>query len=53
MSSKNAEFGYYDKSKRVKSDYYATDPRALDYLLKYEVFDKNVWECACGGGELM
>lgn len=50
MSSKVAEFGYYDKKKRVKSDYYATDPQALDYLLKYETFNKNVWECACGGG---
>lgn len=52
MSSKVAEFGYYDKKKRVKSDYYATDPRALDYLLKYEKFDNKVWECACGGGNL-
>lgn len=37
---------------REENDYYATDPKAIDLLLKYEVFDKNIWECACGEGNL-
>lgn len=37
---------------RDQYDYYATDPIALIKLLKYESFNKNVWECACGEGHL-
>lgn len=37
---------------RALDDFYATDPTAIDYLLKYESFDRNVWECACGNGNL-
>jgi hypothetical protein len=37
---------------REKHDYYATEPKALELLLKLERFDTNVWECACGGGHL-
>ena len=37
---------------REENDYYATDPKAIDYLLRYEIFDKNIWECACGEGNL-
>lgn len=37
---------------RETNDYYATDPRAIKELLKYESFNKNVWECACGEGNL-
>lgn len=33
-------------------DYYATEPKALELLLKLETFSNNVWECACGGGHL-
>lgn len=33
-------------------DYYATDPKAIDVLLKVEQFDGKVWECACGEGHL-
>lgn len=33
------------------NDFYATEPKALVELLKYENF-KNVWECACGMGHL-
>lgn len=40
------------KEEREKYDYYATDPIAVDYLLKYEKFNKNVWECACGEGNI-
>ena len=35
---------------RVINDYYATDPNALEQLLKFEVFHEKVWEPACGGG---
>ena len=37
---------------RVNHDFYSTDPKAIDYLLKYEDFDENIWECACGNGNL-
>ena len=37
---------------RADNDYYSTDPRAIDYLLKYENFNGNIWECACGSGKL-
>ena len=37
---------------REPNDYYATDPRALKELLKYETFNNNIWECACGEGNL-
>lgn len=37
---------------REENDYYATDPKAIDELLRYEVFNKNIWECACGEGNL-
>lgn len=37
---------------REKNDYYATDPKALEALLKHETFTPYVWECACGEGHL-
>ncbi len=37
---------------REENDYYATDPKAIDLLLQHEVFDRNIWECACGEGNL-
>lgn len=33
-------------------DYYATDPKAVEELLKREKFTPLVWECACGGGHI-
>lgn len=33
---------------REINDYYATEPKAVEELLKLETFDKNIWECACG-----
>lgn len=33
-------------------DYYASPPEIIDHLLKYETFDNNIWECACGDGAL-
>lgn len=37
---------------REQNDYYATDPAAMRELLKYETFDLNIWEPACGEGNL-
>lgn len=37
---------------REKYDYYATDPRAVEELLKLEKFDRNIWEPACGEGHI-
>ena len=37
---------------REENDFYATDPRAMQDLLKYETFNKNIWEPACGEGNL-
>lgn len=37
---------------RQKEDYYATEPKAGELLLKEELFSKNIWECACGEGHL-
>ena len=36
--------------KRQEDDYYATAPRAIDDLLKFETFNHHIWECAVGGG---
>jgi len=41
----------HSENDREKYDYYATDPKALELLLKTETFEK-VWECACGEGSL-
>lgn len=37
---------------REQNDYYATEPKAMRLLLERETFNKNVWECACGEGNL-
>lgn len=37
---------------REQNDYYATEPKALELLLPFEVFTPYVWECACGEGHL-
>ena len=34
---------------REEDDFYATDPKAMELLLNEEQFNKNIWECACGG----
>ena len=39
----------HTENEREKNDYYATDPVAIDELLKKETLNYNVWECACGG----
>lgn len=40
-----------DKEREL-NDYYATDPIAIDKLLKVEKPNKNIWECACGENHL-
>ena len=37
---------------REKHDYYATDPTAIDDLLRVETFSNHIWECAVGQGHL-
>lgn len=37
---------------RVRNDYYATDPKAVEMLLDLEQFSPNIWECACGEGHI-
>ena len=41
------------ENEREENDYYATDPKAIDDLLKVETFNHNIWECASGGGHLV
>jgi hypothetical protein len=44
-------FANFRNHAREQHDYYATEPKAAELLLKLEKFT-NVWECACGGGHL-
>ena len=37
---------------RQNEDYYATDPKAANFLLQLEDFKGSIWECACGEGHL-
>lgn len=38
---------------REENDFYATDPIAIDCLLKKEVLEHNLWEPACGKNQLV
>lgn len=42
----------HSEQEREENDFYATDPKAVELLLEFETFDKNIWECACGLGHL-
>ena len=37
---------------REVNDYYATDPKAAEWLIELEPELDNIWECACGEGHL-
>ena len=37
---------------RAEYDYYATEPKAITYLLEVEKFIGSIWENACGEGHL-
>lgn len=47
----NGDTSHSDRS-REERDYYATDPRAVEELLKREQFDSYILEPACGGGHI-
>lgn len=40
------------KEDREVNDYYATHPIAIEWLMKLENLNENIWECACGEGHL-
>lgn len=40
------------KEDREENDYYATQPIAIEWLMKLEELNQNIWECACGEGHL-
>jgi hypothetical protein len=42
----------HSEYERVERDYYATNPLAIDDLMKIEDFSDCIWECACGEGHL-
>lgn len=42
----------HSKSERHSEDYYATDPKAIDALVKAYELPNKIWECACGEGHL-
>lgn len=42
----------HSEGDRSENDYYATDPKAVEELLKREQFSRNVWEPACGEGHI-
>lgn len=44
--------GISRKAIREENDFYATNPKAMEYLLMNEIFNENIWECACGEGNL-
>ena len=54
MKAKKYTNGAYNHTTtdREVNDFYATDPKAMEELLKVENFSPNVWECACGEGHL-
>ena len=39
-------------SERAKRDFYATEPKAVRLLLEKVQFEGEIWECACGNGDL-
>lgn len=43
---------HHSEHERQSHDYYATEPRAAEMLLKLETFSNNIWEPACGAGHL-
>lgn len=42
----------YSFEERQSEDYYATEPKAVELLLRLEDFSDNIWECACGEGNI-
>lgn len=50
--NKTGGYSAHSVEDREINDYYATDPKAVEELLKVETFSKQIWECACGEGHL-
>lgn len=50
---KDAQRVHLISKERDKDDYYSTDPRSIDALLLREDFDINIWEPACGKGDMV
>lgn len=48
---KTAGWQQRSQQEREIHDYYATEPKAAEFLLQLDDFD-DIWECACGGGHL-
>jgi hypothetical protein len=42
----------HSKEDRHTQDYYATDPKATEWLMKLENFNKRILEPACGEGHI-
>lgn len=42
----------HSEGEREINDYYATEPKAVELLMKEENFHPYVWECACGEGHI-
>lgn len=42
----------HSDKEREANDYYATDPKAVDALVRAYDLPHKVWECACGEGHL-
>ena len=42
----------HSEVERETHDYYATEPKAAELLVKEEQFSPVIWECACGEGHL-
>ena len=42
----------YAQNERETNDYYATEPKAVELLLKEEAFCHRIWEPACGEGHI-
>jgi len=40
------------KHERPKDDYFATEPKAVRFLLELEKFEGDIWECCAGEGHL-
>lgn len=38
---------------RAEHDYYATEPKAVEELMKVEKFNGSIWENCCGGGSFV
>lgn len=44
--------GTEESAARAEHDFYATDPVAIEELMKIETFSPKIWEPACGMGHL-